>query len=40
MVSYIRQNSESVVAKVHIEDVRKHKFSIGEKRPNPLAAGL
>ena len=40
IVSYICQNSESVMAKLHIKDIRKHKFSIDEKRPNPFAADL
>ena len=31
---------KAVAAKLHIEDIRKRKFSIGEKHPNPLTEDL
>ena len=34
------QNSEAIAAKLHIEEIRKHKFSIGERCPNPLTEDL
>ena len=43
MYNYMRsssQNSEAIAAKLHIEEIRKHKFSIGERCPNPLTEDL
>ena len=43
MDSYIctsSQNNNAIAAKLHIEDIRKRKFSIGESRPNPLTEDL
>ena len=43
MDSYIctsSQNNNAIAVKLHIEDIRKRKFSIGESRPNPLTEDL
>jgi hypothetical protein len=35
-----RYKAIAAAAKLHIEDIRKRKFSIGEKHPNPLTEDL
>ncbi|KAK7840286.1 hypothetical protein CFP56_016885 [Quercus suber] len=43
MHTYMRsssRNSKAIAAKLHIEEIRKHKFSIGERCPNPLTEDL